>query len=191
MQIILASSSPFRKELLNRLHIEYDSISPDIDESQFNDETPSDYVKRLAFEKANVIAEQYPDAVVIGSDQCAVIEEKVLDKPGSFENALAQLKFAQGKTAVFHTGLCVLQKNSQLKLIDNILYEVAFRELSDEQLTRYIHVDEPLNCAGSFKSEAYGVTLFSKMSGDDPSALMGLPLIKTIEFLEKAQVKII
>lgn len=191
MNIILASSSPFRKELLDRLNLKYQCISPDIDETIKLNESPDQYVRRLAFEKANIIAQQNPNSVVIGSDQCAVIGNKILGKPGNFENALKQLQHAQGKTVLFNTGLCVMKLNSNFERVDNVIFEVTFRNLSDEQLTHYLKTEEPYNCAGSFKSEAYGISLFSKMSGDDPSALMGLPLIRTISFLEEAGVKIV
>lgn len=191
MHIILASSSPFRKQLLDRLHLDYDCISPDVDESLLDNESPDHYVRRLAELKAQTIAEKHPDAVVIGSDQCAVIKGNVLGKPGNFKNALKQLKSAQGETATFHTGLCVLHANKKLSNIDNILYHVSFRELCDEQITQYLKTEEPYNCAGSFKSEAYGISLFSSMEGSDPTALMGLPLIRLIKMLEDVGVKVI
>ncbi len=191
MHIILASSSPFRKELLDRLHLKYDCISPDVDETVIDDETPDEYVRRLAKLKAQTIADMHPDSIVIGSDQCAVIKGEILGKPGNFDNALAQLKAAQGKTTVFHTGLCVLHHKSRFCDVDNVLYHVSFRNLSDKQITHYLKTEEPYNCAGSFKSEAYGISLFSSMVGDDPSALMGLPLIRLISMLEDAGVEVI
>ena len=189
--IILASSSPFRKSLLERLHLDFRSISPDIDESQFQREQAADYVCRLAREKAQVIAAQYPQAIVIGSDQCALLDGKILGKPGSHENALAQLKNAQGKTVVFHTGLCVMQQSSGFCEVEDILFEVRFRELSEEQLEHYLRVEQPYECAGSFKSEAYGICLFSAMRGDDPTALVGLPLIRLTHLLEEVGVSVI
>lgn len=191
MHIILASSSPFRKELLDRLHIPYDCISPEVDEELLENETANDHVKRLAQAKAQKIADDYPDSVVIGSDQCAVINDEILGKPGNFNNALKQLTAAQGQTAIFHTGLCVLHNNNNFCEIDNVLYHVAFRELTTKQITRYLKTEEPYNCAGSFKSEAYGISLFKSMEGSDPTALMGLPLIRLISMLEAAGVDII
>ena len=189
--IILASSSPFRKSLLERLHLDFRSISPDIDEVHLQGEGTEDYVCRLARRKAQVIAEQYPLSIVIGSDQCALLDGKMLGKPGSQENALEQLKNAQGKTVVFHTGLCVMQQSSDFCEVEDILFEVSFRELSDEQLEHYLRVEQPYDCAGSFKSEAYGICLFSEMRGDDPTALVGLPLIRLTHLLEKAGIAVI
>ena len=189
--IILASSSPFRKLLLERLHLEFSSISPDIDERHYQGEHAEDYVCRLAREKAQVIAEQYPQSIVIGSDQCALLDGKILGKPGSHENALEQLKNAQGKTVVFHTGLCVMQHSSDFCEVEDILFEVSFRELSDRQLDRYLRAEQPYECAGSFKSEAYGICLFSEMRGEDPTALVGLPLIRLTHLLERAGVAVI
>ncbi len=191
MNLILASSSPFRKELLNRLHLEYSCISPDVDESVLINESPDLYVRRLAKLKAETIAKDHTNSVVIGSDQCAVIDGKILGKPGNFDKAFLQLKSAQGKTVVFHTGVCVMHKQNNFCETDNILYHVAFRNLSDQQITHYLHTEEPYNCAGSFKSEAYGISLFSSMEGSDPTALMGLPLIRLISMLEKFGLKVI
>ncbi len=191
MHIILASSSPFRQELLNRLHLPYDCISPVVDESIIKGESADQYVRRLAQLKAENIAQEHPDAIVIGSDQCAVINHQILGKPGDFDNALAQLKAAQGQTVVFHTGLCVYHKQADFCALDNVLYQVTFRKLTDAQLTHYLKTEKPYNCAGSFKSEAYGVSLFSSMEGNDPTALMGLPLIRLIALLEAAGVRVI
>ena len=190
-EIILASSSPFRRELLNRLQLDYRCHSPDIDESIKLGESASDYVTRLAQEKARCVADDYPEAVIIGSDQCALLEGQILGKPGTHDRAMQQLKNAQGKTVVFHTGLCVIKPDTGFCDVDDILYEVDFRQLSDEQLEHYLEIEQPYNCAGSFKSEAYGACLFSKMRGDDPSALIGLPLLRLIEMLEQAGVKVV
>lgn len=189
--IILASSSPFRKSLLERLHLDFRSISPDIDEGQYQGEHAENYVCRLARGKAQVIAEQYPQSIVIGSDQCALLEGKILGKPGSHGNALEQLKNAQGKTVIFHTGVCVMQQSSGFCEVEDILFEVIFRELNDEQLEHYLRVEQPYECAGSFKSEAYGICLFSEMRGADPTALVGLPLIRLTCLLEKAGITVV
>lgn len=191
MHLILASSSPFRKELLNRLHLDYDCISPDVDETHIKGETPDEYVRRLAHLKAQTIATNHPNSVVIGSDQCAVIDGEILGKPGNFDNAFLQLKAAQGQTTVFHTGLCVLHQQNNFCDIDNILYHVAFRQLKDKQIIHYLKTEEPYNCAGSFKSEAYGISLFERMEGSDPTALMGLPLIRLIKMLEDAGLEVV
>ena len=190
-KIILASSSPFRKELLSRLHLDFECHSPDIDESHLAGESASDYVCRLAKQKAEAISQNYPDAVVIGSDQCALRNGLILGKPGNHANALAQLKAAQGKVVVFHTGLCVLFPETGFCEVDEVLYRVKFRHLSDEQLSHYLDIEQPYQCAGSFKSEGYGSCLFSSMEGDDPSALIGLPLLRLIRMLEGAGITVV
>lgn len=189
--IILASSSPFRKELLARLHLEFECHSPDIDESQLAGETATDYVCRLAKQKAQAISKDHPNALVIGSDQCALRDNRILGKPGNHANALQQLKAAQGKTVVFHTGLCVLYPEASFSEVDEVLYQVKFRTLGDEQLNHYLEVEQPYQCAGSFKSEGYGSCLFSAMEGCDPSALIGLPLLRLVIMLENAGVAVV
>lgn len=191
MRIILASSSPFRKQLLDRLHLNYDCISPDVDEILIDNETPDEYVRRLSQSKAQKIANLHPNCIVIASDQCAVINHEILGKPGNFKNACTQLKAAQGQTAVFHTGLCVVHNQSSFCDVDNVLYHVTFRDLNDKQIEHYLNTEKPYNCAGSFKSEAYGISLLKSMRGNDPTALMGLPLIRLIKMLEDAGVEVI
>ncbi len=189
--IILASSSPFRRELLQRLHLDFSSISPDIDETRLEGEIASNYVTRLAVEKARKVANEHSEAIVIGSDQCAVLDEDILGKPGSHENAMQQLRNAQGKTVVFQTGICVICLDSAFQQQAAVPFEVDFRQLSDQQLDRYLTTERPYNCAGSFKSEAYGITLFERMRGDDPTALIGLPLIALTRMLEEAGVSVV
>ena len=190
-KLILASSSPFRKELLARLQLNFDCLAPEVDESILADEDALQYVRRLAETKARVIALQNPDAIVIGSDQCALLDGQILGKPGSHENALSQLRQAQGKRVVFHTAVCVLQLSTGFCAVEDVPFEVEFRQLSDHQLEHYLRVEEPYQCAGSFKAEGYGSCLFRRMHGDDPSALIGLPLFKLIEMLEAAGVKVV
>ncbi len=189
--IILASSSPFRRELLQRLHLDFSSISPDIDETRLEGEIASNYVTRLAVEKARKVANEHPEAIVIGSDQCAVLDEDILGKPGSHENAMQQLRNAQGKTVIFQTGICVICLDSAFQQQAAVPFEVDFRQLSDQQLDRYLTTERPYNCAGSFKSEAYGITLFERMRGADPTALIGLPLIALTRMLEEAGVSVV
>jgi septum formation protein len=189
--IILASSSPFRKALLERLKFPFECHSPEIDESHLTGESASAYVCRLAEQKAQVISNQFPEAVVIGSDQCALLDEQILGKPGNHDNALRQLRAAQGKSVIFHTGLCVMQASSGFSEIDDVLFDVTFRQLNDQQLNHYLDIEQPYQCAGSFKSEGYGVTLFEQMRGDDPSALIGLPLIRLIRMLENLGISVI
>ncbi len=189
--IILASSSPFRKALLERLNLPFECHSPEIEESRQAGESAGAYVCRLAEEKARAISSQFPEAVVIGSDQCALLGDQILGKPGGPENALKQLKAAQGETVIFHTGLCVMQASSAFSEIDDILCEVKFRRLSDQQLNHYLQVEQPYQCAGSFKSEGYGAVLFDHQRGDDPTALIGLPLIRLVSMLENAGITVI
>ena len=191
MDIILASSSIYRKSLLDRLRLNFSSISPDIDETRIPNEPAGDYVKRLARQKAEAVAVLHPESIVIGSDQCAVRGDAILGKPGNPENALDQLRAAQGKTVVFHTGLCVLQRSSGFCELDEELFEVDFRSLTDEQLEHYLNIEQPYQCAGSFKSEGFGIVLFEKMRGDDPTALIGLPLIRLTKMLEAAGISVI
>lgn len=189
--IILASGSPFRRQLLDRLHLDYSCQAPEVDETVLADEPAETYVQRLAQAKAKKIADLDPDAIVIGSDQCALLDGQILGKPGSHENALNQLRQAQGKTVVFHTGVCVLNLISGFEAVDNVTFEVEFRQLSDAQLDHYLRMEEPYQCAGSFKSEGYGITLFNALRGEDPTALIGLPLLTLIPMLEDAGIVIV
>ena len=189
--IILASSSPFRKTLLERLKLPFECQSPEIDESQHSGESAETYVCRLAQQKAQVISKEFPDAVIIGSDQCALLGDQILGKPGNHEIALQQLKAAQGKSVNFHTGLCVMQASTGYSITEDILFEVRFRHLSDKQLNHYLQIEQPYQCAGSFKSEGYGAVLFDRMRGDDPTALIGLPLIRLVSMLEKAGISVV
>jgi len=190
-KIILASSSAYRRQLLDRLRLDYECHSPDVDESVRDGESASDYVRRLAEDKARAIAGDYPQAIVIGSDQCALLDGRILGKPGSHENALRQLRDAQGKTVLFHTAVCVLNLARDVCLIEEVPFEVEFRNLSDAQLTHYLQVEQPYDCAGSFKAEGYGVCLFSALRGDDPSALIGLPLLRLTTMLESAGIEVV
>lgn len=190
-KIILASSSPYRRQLLDRLQLDYECHSPDVDESIHSGELATDYVCRLAQAKARVIAEEHPSAVVIGSDQCALLEDQILGKPGSHEKALQQLRRAQGKTVVFHTGVCVLNLARDFCLVEDVVFHVEFRNLSDRQLEHYLRVEQPYDCAGSFKAEGYGACLFSALRGDDPNALIGLPLLKLTTMLESAGIEVV
>ncbi len=190
-EIILASGSPFRKQLLDRLQLDYECLPPDIDETIIAGEDASHYVCRLAESKADRVAVDHPQAVVIGSDQCALLGEKILGKPGSHENALRQLREAQGKTVVFHTAICVLNLSAGFSAVEDVVYEVEFRNLSDRQLDHYLRIEEPYQCAGSFKSEGYGACLFSALRGEDPNALIGLPLLKLTTMLESAGIEVV
>ena len=192
-QIILASSSQTRKALMDRLGLEYLAIAPDIDESSQQETHADDLAKRLAFEKARVIAGQYPDAIVIGSDQVAWREtapQDFIGKPLTVENAIQQLQLNSGKTVYFSTGLSVqhLASGFEQTLVER--YQVQFRELSLNEIQRYIEKDQPLHCAGSFKCESLGISLFSSMTGQDQTTLMGLPMIQLCKLLRQLNIQI-
>ncbi|MET0116321.1 MAG: nucleoside triphosphate pyrophosphatase [Sedimenticola sp.] len=189
-EIILGSTSPFRKSLLGKLGIAFTTAKPDIDESRKNRETPQDLVTRLAEEKARAVAPDHPDSLVIGSDQVACSEGHVLGKPGSRENAIAQLESASGKIVTFYTGLCLLNTATGTAQVACEPFHVHFKALSRGQIERYLDAEEPYNCAGSFKSEALGISLFERLEGDDPNTLVGLPLIRLVEFLGNEGVQV-
>ncbi|ENX22113.1 maf-like protein [Acinetobacter vivianii] len=187
-ELILASSSQTRKDLMDRLRLNYRCISPDIDESATGELHADDLAKRLAFEKAAVIAQQHPDAIVIGSDQVAWREHAPYDfigKPLSVGNAIRQLQANSGQTVFFSTALSVqhLQSGFETTLVER--YQVKFRELTLAEIERYIEIDQPLHCAGSFKCESLGISLFEKMLGDDQTTLMGLPMIQLCKILRE------
>lgn len=190
-ELILGSSSPFRRQLLDRLGLEYSCDSPEIDETQLSGESAEALVVRLAEAKARAVAERHPGALVIGSDQVAVLGEEILGKPGEHDKAFAQLKAASGKTVVFHTGLCLYDAASDQARVVRVPFRVGFRELSDTQIENYLQREQPYNCAGSFKSEGLGVALFTFMEGEDPNALIGLPLIQLISLLKEAGVQVL
>lgn len=190
-QLILGSSSPFRAELLNKLNLSFIQVSPDIDETPLADETPAKLVERLATQKALEIAKTHPEGLIIGSDQVAVIEKTILGKPGNHQNAMTQLKQASGKDVTFLTGLALYNaKNQHMQSLVEP-FTVHFRDLSDNQIDFYLKKEQPYQCAGSFKSEGFGISLFSKLVGDDPNTLIGLPLIRLIELLGNEQIDVL
>jgi septum formation protein len=186
MKLVLASTSPFRRQLLDRLQLAYETDAPDIDESPLPNEDIDHMVVRLAIAKAQTVAARHPQALIIGSDQSAEIEGDKLSKPGGYDNAFRQLRRASGKRVVFHTGLCLLNSATHDIQTACVPYTVVFRTLSDAQIDAYLNREQPWNCAGSFKSEALGIALFKRFEGEDPNALIGLPLIKLVAMLEKA-----
>ncbi len=176
--LVLASSSPYRRQLLERLELEFSTIHPDIDETPLPDEAPIAYVKRLAREKARVGATRIDgDAVLIGSDQTLVLEDKILGKPGSIDNAYAMLSRCSGQSVFFYCGYCLWHSRQGELETGMVPTEVVFRELSQAEISRYIKRDPALDCAGAFKSEGLGISLFKALRSDDPTALVGLPLI--------------
>jgi len=183
--LVLASSSPFRKALLSRLGIDFLTLAPDIDETALPGESPRELVKRLAVAKARAVGDLQP-GLIIGSDQVAAADSDILGKPGSHERAAAQLAFLSGKRVSFYTGLCLLNSMSGELQVDQVPFHVRFRTLSSQQIERYLRTEQPYNCAGSFRSEGLGITLFERMEGDDPTALIGLPLIRLTRMLAAA-----
>jgi septum formation protein len=184
MNIILASSSTYRKQLLAKVIAHFHCVSPNIDETQQKNETFTNLAKRLAVEKAKAIAEKHPNSLIIGSDQVACLGSKQLHKPQTREKTIEQLMACQGKSAYFHTSLCLL--NSKTNKIQTSVehYETKFRNLSEQQISHYVDREPAFDCAGGFKMEGLGISLFEKISGDDPNILIGLPLIKLIQMLE-------
>lgn len=189
--LILASSSPYRKELLQRLHLDFEVFSPDIDESQLADERPEQTALRLAQLKARKIAETHPEAIIIGCDQVATLDGIQLGKPGDHENAIKQLQMMRGKQVTFHSALCLYNAKTQHMQAEVVPYIVEFRNLSDKQINNYLSIEKPYNCAGSAKSEGLGIALISAMHGEDPNALIGLPLIKLISMLTTENIHVI
>ena len=196
MSLILASSSPFRKAILEKLRIDFKTASPDINESRENVESPFNLVTRLSKEKALEVAKSH-SGLIIASDQVATLgtgnnkDDEIFSKPGSYENAFLQLKKSSGKTITFLTGL-VLLNTETLKIQTHVEpYKVTFKILSDNQILSYLNKEDVLNCAGSFKSEGLGVALLSKMEGGDPNSLVGLPTIQLIKMLAKENVHIL
>lgn len=183
MKLVLGSTSPFRKALLQRLCIDFECDSPNIDETPLPDEPIKDMVIRLAIAKAQAISSNHPDALIIGSDQSAVLNGEKLSKPGNFENAFKQLSRASGQKITFQTGLCLLNTKTGNIQSACIPYTVVFKKLTATMIENYLHKEEPYNCAGSFKSEGLGIALFERFEGDDPNALIGLPLIELVNFL--------
>lgn len=183
-KLVLASTSPFRKQLLEKLHLDFSTANPQVNEDELPGETAVQLVERLAIAKAQAVVKDFPDALIIGSDQVCLNNGKILGKPGDFDNAFQQLKAASGQHVTFYTGLAVV--NSKTGQVNSLVepYEVYFRELSDQMITNYLNKEQPYNCAGSFKSEGYGISLFSRFEGKDPNSLIGLPLISLIELLE-------
>ena len=185
LPLILASTSPFRKELLQRLGITFTTAAPDVDESPLAGETPDALVRRLSAAKARAIG-QSRKGLIIGSDQVATTGSDILGKPGTHARAAEQLRGLSGRLVTFHTGLCLLNSITDAAQVDVIPFRVQFRQLDEGQIARYLQADQPYNCAGSFKSEGLGITLFEHMDGDDPTALIGLPLIRLTTMLASA-----
>ncbi|MFP3874329.1 MAG: Maf family protein, partial [Thiohalophilus sp.] len=179
-KLVLASTSPFRKAILEKFGVPFETASPKVDETAQAGESAGQLVRRLAEAKARAVAEQFPEALIIGSDQVAVIDNTILGKPGSHDRAIEQLRAASGQTVTFLTGLCLYNSRTGHAQCDVLPFKVHFRQLDDSQIENYLQKEQPYNCAGSFKSEGLGIALFDKLEGDDPNTLIGLPLIRLI-----------
>ncbi len=191
LRLVLASSSPYRRQLLEKLGLPFETISPEIDESAQPGEPPEALVARLAEHKARAAASHYPDALIIGSDQVAVLDSTIVGKPGSHENAVRQLQAASGKKIIFHTGVCLLNSRTGKTQTEAVPYTVVFRRLVRQQIENYLRKEQPYNCAGSFKSEGLGIALFERFEGEDPNTLIGLPLIRLVNMLQQEGVNVI
>ena len=189
--IILASTSKYRRELLARLGLPFEVASPDVNEIPLPRETPQDTARRLAEAKARAVAARFPRAIVIGSDQVAVLEGTTLGKPGNHANAVRQLKAIRTKEVVFHTALCLCNAASGQAETRVVPYYVRFRDYSDTQIEHYLRREQPYDCAGSARCEGLGIALIAEMRGDDPNALIGLPLIALTEMLAAQGVSVL
>ena len=189
--LILGSTSRYRKELLTRLRIPFETAAPDVDETPHSNESPKDLALRLALAKARAVALKYPEAVVIGSDQVADLDGTPLGKPGNHTNAILQLQRMRGKTVIFQTALSVVCIATGYERTDLAEVKVKFRDLSDAEIETYLRAEEPYDCAGSAKSEGLGIALLDAIDNDDPTALIGLPLIRTCQLLREAGVKLL
>jgi len=186
MQLILASSSRYRAALLEKLGLPFRTVVPDVDETPTADETPRDLVARLAALKAEAGARGASDALVIGSDQVAELDGGILGKPGTAERARAQLAALSAREVLFHTGLCLFDTRDGSRQLTVVETPVRFRPLSEDQIRDYVNREQPLDCAGAFKSEGLGIALFERLGGTDPNALIGLPLIELCSMLARA-----
>jgi len=189
-KLILASSSPYRKLLLKQLKIPFETHSPGVDESARPGEDTAAVVTRLAREKGLVVAQRFRDAIVIGSDQLAECNGQVVGKPGNVENAITQLRHFSAQTVLFRTAIAVVCDQSGFLFERTVMTQVEFRRLGDEEIRRYVAADNPVDCAGSFKSESLGISLLSRMTSEDPTAIVGLPLISLSLGLRKAGINL-
>ncbi|HEK1686306.1 TPA: septum formation inhibitor Maf [Pseudomonas putida] len=188
--LLLASSSPYRRELLQRLRLPFTWASPDIDEGRNAEEPATELVRRLARQKAEALANSHSQHLIIGSDQVAVLGEQILGKPHTFERACEQLLAASGQQVTFLTGLALLNSSTGQCQVDCIPFTVTLRELDRERVERYVQAEQPLDCAGSFKAEGLGVTLFQSTHGCDATSLIGLPLIRLVDMLHAEGVQL-
>ena len=182
-QLVLASTSPFRRELLARLGLPFITANPQTDEAALAGEAPEAMALRLSEAKARAVAAHYPQALIIGSDQVACLDDQAFGKPGSHDKAVRQLQAMRGRTVNFYTGLCLLNARSGVAHVRGVSTRITFRQLSDAQIENYLQKEQPYHCAGSAKSEGLGIALIARMDGEDPNALIGLPLIALCDLL--------
>lgn len=189
--LILASSSVYRRSLLQRLGVAFTSVSPDVDETPHPGELPAATALRLALSKAQAVAATNPRALIIGSDQVADLDGAALSKPGNYGNAVRQLQAMRGRRVVFHTALCLLNATSGNHQLENVPTAIQFRDISDTQIERYLRIEQPYDCAGSAKIETLGIALVEKIDSDDPTAIIGLPLMMLVTMLAREGVNIL
>lgn len=189
-RLLLASSSSYRRELLSRLRLPFDCRAPEIDETPHPDESPEQLVRRLSREKALALAETHPDHLIIGSDQAAVLGDRIIGKPHTLERAREQLLSCSGKRLDFLTGLTLLDTRNGAEQVDCLRFSVHFRDLSEAQIERYLIAEQPFDCAGSFKAEGLGISLFRATEGEDATSLIGLPLIRLVDMLNSAGIEV-
>ena len=190
-KLVLGSTSPYRRELLERLRIPFEVAAPDVDETPQALETPKQLACRLAMAKARAVAAQFPACVVIGSDQVAVLDGQALGKPGNHARAVAQLQQMRGKTVIFQTAVAVVCVETGFAQMDLAPVKVKFRDLTDFEIDAYLQAETPYDCAGSAKSEGLGIALLEAIDNDDPTALVGLPLIRTCRMIQAAGIKVL
>ena len=191
MDIILASTSPYRRALLQRLQLPFNCVDPQTEEKAVAGEAPADMAKRLALAKARAVATRFPDALVIGSDQVASIDERIMGKPGNHEAALDQLRASSGREVLFHTAVALISIAGHQEQFHVEPFSAHFRELDENALNNYLRREQPYDCAGSFKCEGLGIALFDKLQGRDPTSLEGLPLIALSGMLATAGVDVL
>jgi len=189
--LVLGSTSRYRQELLQRLRIPFSIAAPDVDETPQSGETPAALAMRLALAKARAVASAFPQAVVIGSDQVADLDGVPLGKPGTHDRAVAQLRQMRGRTVIFQTAVAVVCQASGFEQASLAAVKVRFRQLSDEAIENYLQAEQPYDCAGSAKSEGLGIALLEAIDSDDPTALIGLPLIRTCQLIETAGIRLL
>jgi septum formation protein len=189
--LVLGSTSRYRWELLSRLNVPFEVAAPEVDETPLPGEVPAALAQRLALAKAQAVARKFPQAVVIGSDQVADLQGQPLGKPGTHEKAVAQLRMMRGQTVIFQTALAVVCQETGFVQQDIAAVRVVFRDVSDDEIENYLRIEQPYDCAGSAKSEGLGIALLERIDNDDPTALIGLPLIRTARMIRAAGVRLL